>query len=173
MLDYIISHGRLRERSARKFARQIGSALEYCHANSIVHRGNFYLLFPPSMRSLTRSSFSQQTSRLKTFSFRKRATSKLSISASRTSTRRCRTSRRSVVRSTLPLPSCSTRNPTRDPRSTCGASGSSCTCSCAVKSRSTTRACRHSTPRSNGVKSSTRVGSVQVKRERPPSNSSL
>ena len=39
MLDYIISHGRLRERSARKFARQIGSALEYCHANSIVHRG--------------------------------------------------------------------------------------------------------------------------------------
>lgn len=38
MLDYIISHGRLRERSARKFARQIGSALEYCHANSIVHR---------------------------------------------------------------------------------------------------------------------------------------
>lgn len=39
MLDYIISHGRLRERSARKFARQIGSALQYCHANSIVHRG--------------------------------------------------------------------------------------------------------------------------------------
>ncbi|SPO32067.1 related to serine/threonine-specific protein kinase KIN1 [Ustilago trichophora] len=38
MLDYIISHGRLRERSARKFARQIGSALEYCHRNSVVHR---------------------------------------------------------------------------------------------------------------------------------------
>lgn len=47
MLDYIISHGRLRERSARKFARQIGSALEYCHANSIVHRGGgfFCLVF--------------------------------------------------------------------------------------------------------------------------------
>lgn len=44
MLDYIISHGRLRERSARKFARQIGSALEYCHANSIVHRGKYILL---------------------------------------------------------------------------------------------------------------------------------
>lgn len=43
MLDYIIAHGRLRERSARKFARQIGSALEYCHANSIVHRGTFRL----------------------------------------------------------------------------------------------------------------------------------
>ncbi|KAF9518334.1 hypothetical protein BS47DRAFT_336864 [Hydnum rufescens UP504] len=38
MLDYIISHGRLRERVARKFARQIGSALEYCHRNSVVHR---------------------------------------------------------------------------------------------------------------------------------------
>jgi len=39
MLDYIISHGRLRERVARKFARQIGSALDYCHKNSVVHRG--------------------------------------------------------------------------------------------------------------------------------------
>ncbi|KZT30084.1 Pkinase-domain-containing protein [Neolentinus lepideus HHB14362 ss-1] len=38
MLDYIISHGRLRERVARKFARQIGSALEYCHRNNVVHR---------------------------------------------------------------------------------------------------------------------------------------
>ncbi|KAG9087304.1 serine/threonine-protein kinase KIN2 [Ceratobasidium sp. UAMH 11750] len=38
MLDYIISHGRLRERAARKFARQIGSALEYCHKNNVVHR---------------------------------------------------------------------------------------------------------------------------------------
>ncbi|KZO97280.1 Pkinase-domain-containing protein [Calocera viscosa TUFC12733] len=38
MLDYIISHGRLRERVARKFARQIGSALEYLHKNSVVHR---------------------------------------------------------------------------------------------------------------------------------------
>jgi serine/threonine protein kinase len=38
MLDYIISHGRLRERSARKFARQMCSALDYCHANSIIHR---------------------------------------------------------------------------------------------------------------------------------------
>ena len=40
MLDYIISHGRLRERVARKFARQIGSALEYCHKNNVVHRGS-------------------------------------------------------------------------------------------------------------------------------------
>ncbi|TFY69042.1 hypothetical protein EVJ58_g628 [Rhodofomes roseus] len=38
MLDYIISHGRLRERVARRFARQIGSALDYCHKNNVVHR---------------------------------------------------------------------------------------------------------------------------------------
>ncbi|KAK9763589.1 Serine/threonine-protein kinase [Basidiobolus ranarum] len=38
MLDYIISHGRLKEKQARNFARQICSALEYCHKNSIVHR---------------------------------------------------------------------------------------------------------------------------------------
>ncbi|KAG8731940.1 serine/threonine-protein kinase KIN2, partial [Ceratobasidium sp. 414] len=39
MLDYNIPHGRLRERAARKFACQIGSALEYCHKNNVVHRG--------------------------------------------------------------------------------------------------------------------------------------
>lgn len=38
MLDYIISHGSLKEKQARKFARQIASALDYCHKNSIVHR---------------------------------------------------------------------------------------------------------------------------------------
>ncbi|KAK9710323.1 Serine/threonine-protein kinase [Basidiobolus ranarum] len=38
MLDYIISHGRLKEKHARKFARQICSAIDYCHLNSIVHR---------------------------------------------------------------------------------------------------------------------------------------
>ncbi|KAG8733589.1 serine/threonine-protein kinase KIN2 [Ceratobasidium sp. 414] len=29
---------RLRERAAPKFARQVGSALEYCHKNNVVHR---------------------------------------------------------------------------------------------------------------------------------------
>lgn len=38
MLDYIISHGKLKEKQARKFARQIASALDYCHRNNIVHR---------------------------------------------------------------------------------------------------------------------------------------
>ncbi|KAG1799605.1 kinase-like domain-containing protein, partial [Suillus variegatus] len=38
MLDYIISHGRLRERVAHKFAHQIGSALDYGHQNNVVLR---------------------------------------------------------------------------------------------------------------------------------------
>lgn len=38
LLDYIIQHGRLKEKQARKFSRQIISALDYCHRNSIVHR---------------------------------------------------------------------------------------------------------------------------------------
>lgn len=38
MLDYIVSHGSLKERHARKFARGIASALEYLHGNNIVHR---------------------------------------------------------------------------------------------------------------------------------------
>ncbi|KAI9303684.1 hypothetical protein BJ944DRAFT_250481 [Cunninghamella echinulata] len=38
LLDFIISHGKLKERHARRFSRQIISALDYCHRNSIVHR---------------------------------------------------------------------------------------------------------------------------------------
>ncbi|GAN09729.1 Ser/Thr protein kinase [Mucor ambiguus] len=38
LLDYIISHGKLKEKQARQFGRQILSALDYCHRNSIVHR---------------------------------------------------------------------------------------------------------------------------------------
>jgi serine/threonine protein kinase KIN1/2 len=41
MLDYIISHGSLKEKQARKFARSIASALDYLHRNSIVHRGMY------------------------------------------------------------------------------------------------------------------------------------
>ncbi|KAF7329141.1 Non-specific serine/threonine protein kinase [Mycena kentingensis (nom. inval.)] len=38
LLDFIIAHGRLRESVARRFARQIASALDYCHHNNVVHR---------------------------------------------------------------------------------------------------------------------------------------
>lgn len=41
MLDYIIAHGSLKEKQARKFCRMIVSALDYCHRNSIVHRGTY------------------------------------------------------------------------------------------------------------------------------------
>lgn len=43
MLDYIISHGSLKEKQARKFARSIASALDYLHRNSIVHRGELHM----------------------------------------------------------------------------------------------------------------------------------
>lgn len=38
MLDYIVSHGLLKEKYARKFARGIALALDYCHKNNVVHR---------------------------------------------------------------------------------------------------------------------------------------
>ncbi|ORX46729.1 Pkinase-domain-containing protein [Hesseltinella vesiculosa] len=38
LIDYIISHGKLKERHARRFSRQIISALDYLHKNSLVHR---------------------------------------------------------------------------------------------------------------------------------------
>lgn len=37
LLDYIIRHGRLKEKQVRKFCRQIVSVLDYCHRNNIVH----------------------------------------------------------------------------------------------------------------------------------------
>ncbi|KAJ3214569.1 hypothetical protein HDU67_001489 [Dinochytrium kinnereticum] len=38
LLDYIVSHGRLKENEARKFVQQIVSALGYCHSHNIAHR---------------------------------------------------------------------------------------------------------------------------------------
>ncbi len=38
MLDYIVLHGLLKEKSARKFVRGIALALDYCHKNNVVHR---------------------------------------------------------------------------------------------------------------------------------------
>ena len=38
LLNYIITHGRLKESKAREFFRQLLSAVHYCHYNSIVHR---------------------------------------------------------------------------------------------------------------------------------------
>lgn len=38
LLDFIISHGKLRERVARKFFRQLLSAVDYLHRHGVVHR---------------------------------------------------------------------------------------------------------------------------------------
>ena len=38
VLDYIVAHGRLKEKEARKFTRQILSALDHMHQQGIVHR---------------------------------------------------------------------------------------------------------------------------------------
>jgi len=38
LFDHIIAHGRLKTNEARKFFRQILSAIDYCHKNSIIHR---------------------------------------------------------------------------------------------------------------------------------------
>jgi serine/threonine protein kinase len=41
LFDYIVEKKRLPEKEARKIFRQLVSALRYCHANAIVHRGMF------------------------------------------------------------------------------------------------------------------------------------
>jgi serine/threonine protein kinase len=38
VLDYIVAHGRLQEKEARRFFIQIICALKYCHKNRVVHR---------------------------------------------------------------------------------------------------------------------------------------
>lgn len=38
LFDYIVANGVVKEKEARRFFRQIVSAVEYCHANLIVHR---------------------------------------------------------------------------------------------------------------------------------------
>lgn len=63
MLDYIISHGRLRERVARKFARQIGSALEYCHKNNVVHRGALSTLTEMKLCQMLKRQFARSQNR--------------------------------------------------------------------------------------------------------------
>ena len=154
MLDYIISHGRLRERVARKFARQIGSALEYCHKNNVVHRGavHSYVLI---MRSYLPHP---QTSRSRISSSPKRVILKSSTLASRTSTTPLRTSPPFVAHSTLPHPSCSTPKCIQALRLTSGLSALSSTSSYAARSPSTISTCPPCTPRLSAASSITQFG---------------
>ncbi|KAI3644222.1 hypothetical protein MP228_010386 [Amoeboaphelidium protococcarum] len=38
LFDYIVTHKRVREKEARWFFRQVLSAVDYCHQNSVIHR---------------------------------------------------------------------------------------------------------------------------------------
>jgi serine/threonine protein kinase len=38
VLDYVVAHGRLQEREAKRFFVQIAAALRYCHSLHVVHR---------------------------------------------------------------------------------------------------------------------------------------
>ncbi|VDK34725.1 unnamed protein product [Taenia asiatica] len=49
VFDYLVTHGKMKEKDARIKFRQIVSAVQYCHAKGIVHRD---LKFSPLMRSV-------------------------------------------------------------------------------------------------------------------------
>jgi MAP/microtubule affinity-regulating kinase len=38
IFDYLVAHGRMKEKEARKHFRQIVSAMDYCHSLHIIHR---------------------------------------------------------------------------------------------------------------------------------------
>ena len=38
VFDYLVTHGRLKEKEARVKFRQIVSALQYCHQKHVIHR---------------------------------------------------------------------------------------------------------------------------------------
>ena len=38
IFDYLVAHGRLKEDVARKYFRQIVSAVHYCHSLKVIHR---------------------------------------------------------------------------------------------------------------------------------------
>lgn len=45
LFDYIVTQKKVKEKVARKFFRQVVSAVDYCHQSCIIHRGktNYYL----------------------------------------------------------------------------------------------------------------------------------
>ena len=38
IFDYLVAHGRMKEKEARKYFRQIVAAVDYCHQLHVIHR---------------------------------------------------------------------------------------------------------------------------------------
>lgn len=121
MLDYIISHGKLRQVVARKFARQICSALDYCHSNNVVHRGQFVRL--PRFRPDENLTLGGQISRWRIFLCHKWGTSRsLIILGFLTSTILSHNFQRLAVHLTSQRPNSSVARHTQVRKSTSGVS---------------------------------------------------
>lgn len=54
VFDYLVLHGRMKEKEARVKFRQIVSAVQYCHQKRIIHRyvGTLYVLLPEHSEKL-------------------------------------------------------------------------------------------------------------------------
>jgi hypothetical protein len=149
MLDYIIGHGRLKERVARKFARQIGSALDYCHQNNVVHRGQpHYQCIHNHADFLCFSCSFRQISGLRMSLYHRRATSRSSILDLPISTTQSRNFQHTVVLTFL-RPNYSMPHHTRAQKSTFGVSVSCCLSSFVAMSPLTIGACPHYMPSLN------------------------
>ncbi|KAH8116677.1 hypothetical protein DFH11DRAFT_1576635 [Phellopilus nigrolimitatus] len=122
MLDNIFSYGHLRERIARKFSRQIGSALDNCHRNNVIHRD-----------LKVETILISQTDNIKA-----------STLVFPTSTALSPISPRSADLYASPLPSYSMPRSTPGPRSMSGVSSSCSTCSIVTTCPSMIRVCPRS-----------------------------
>jgi len=42
LFDYLVAHGRMKEKEARRHFRQILSAIDYCHSLKVLFSANFF-----------------------------------------------------------------------------------------------------------------------------------
>ena len=53
LYDYLVAHGKLKEKEAREKFRQILSAVSYCHRKKVIHRDLKVCNFNTGRKSLT------------------------------------------------------------------------------------------------------------------------